>query len=70
MNNIGLHGKGVHWVEDLLMGFQDVVSLPSPANFTTSCLKTVVFGKQGHAICKIISLQQIVFCVSEISWRA
>ena len=31
---------------------------------TTTCLKTVVGGKQGHAPCKILSLQQSTFFVS------
>ena len=58
------------------MGFQDVAFLPSRASFsttflksygrgeslvTTTCLKTVVGGKQGHAPCKILLLQQSLF---------
>ena len=61
------------------MGFQDVVLLPSRASFsttflkncgrgeslgTTTCLITVVGGKQGHARCKIPLLQQSLFFVS------
>ena len=59
------------------MGFQDVALLLSGASFpttfvkncgrcyglgTTTCFKTVVGGKQGHAPCKILLLQQILFC--------
>ena len=56
-----------------LLALQDVVFLPSKASFSTTfllncgaskslrattCLKTVVGGKQGHAPCKIPYLQQ------------
>ena len=55
------------------MGFQVVLFLPSTASFyitflrnpqTATCFKTVDGGKQGHAHCKIISLQQSLcyFC--------
>ena len=58
------------------MGFQDVVFLPSKPSFnttflktcgrgeclgSTTCLRTVVGGWQGHAPCKILSLQQSLF---------
>ena len=61
------------------MDFQDVVFLPSQATFyttfltncgrgespgTTTRLKTVVGGKQGHAPCRMISLHKASFCVS------
>ena len=61
------------------MGFQDVAFLLSRASFyntclnicgrgeglrTTACLRTVVGGKQGHAPCEILSLQQFLFLVS------
>ena len=49
---------------ELLMSFQDVAFLPSRARFSTICLKTVVGGKQGNAPCKILLLQQSLFCVS------
>ena len=63
----------------LLVGFQDVVFLPSQARFsttflkncgrgeglrTTICLETVVGGKQGRAPCKLLFLQQCFFFVS------
>ena len=63
------------------MGFQDVVFLPLCASFyttflkncgrceslvTTTCLKTVVVGKQGHAPCKILLLQQSLFLCQSI----
>ena len=35
----------------------------------TTCLKTVVVGRQRHAPCEILLLQQSPFCVSQISWR-
>ena len=31
---------------------------------TTTCAKTVVGGKQGHAPCRILSLRQNLFCMS------
>ena len=58
------------------MGFQDEASLPSRASFstmflnncgggeslgTTTCLKTVVGGKQGHAPSETLLLQQSLF---------
>ena len=58
------------------MGYLDVAFLPFRACFptifltncgmgeslgTTTCPKTVVGGKQGHAPCKILSLQQSLF---------
>ena len=58
------------------MDIHDVALLPSTASFpttfhnnsgrykshrTTTCLKTVVGGKQWHAACKILLLQQILF---------
>ena len=58
------------------MGFQDVVYLSSQASFcttflkicgrgeclaTATCLETVVWGSQGHAPCKDVLLQQILF---------
>ena len=61
------------------MGFQDVAFLPSRASYSstflnncgrgkslgnTTCLKTAVGCKQGHAPCKIFSLQQNLFVVS------
>ena len=62
------------------MSFQDVAFLPpSRANFsttfpknsgrgeslwTTTCHKTVVMGKQGHAPCKILTSNKASFCVS------
>ena len=57
------------------MGFQDVVFLPLQTGiyttfirhcgrgfffWTATCLRTVVC-KQGHALCKIFLLQQIIF---------
>ena len=66
-------------VGELRTGFQDVALLISQTSFsstfltccgrgerlrTTTCLQTVVGGKQGHALCKILSLQQILFLVS------
>ena len=60
--------------QELLMGFQDVAFLQPELVFSTifvedcgrgdtlrtitRCPKTVVGGKQGHAPCKILSLQQ------------
>ena len=64
------------WVDVLLMGFQDVVFLPSRASFsatflkncgrgesheTAYCLRTVVRGKQGHAPSKIFLIPQSLF---------
>ena len=61
---------------DLVASLKDVAFPPSrlsfPATFlkncgrgeslrTTTCLKTVVGGKQGHATCKIFALQQSLF---------
>ena len=61
------------------MSIKDVTLLPSRASFhttflkncgrseslgITTCPKTVVGGKQGHAPCKILSLQQSLFYVS------
>ena len=61
------------------MGFQDVAFLPSRATFsttfikfcgrveillTTTHLKAVDVGMQGHTPCKIPLLQQNFFCVS------
>ena len=58
------------------MGFGDVVFLPSRASFcitflkncgrgeglmATTCLRTVVGGKQGLAPCDILLLQQSLF---------
>ena len=58
------------------MGFEDVAFLPSQASFsttflkncgrsvslgTTTCPKTVVGGKQGHAPSKMPLLQQSLF---------
>ena len=58
------------------MGFLDVALLPSRAGYstafvedcgrgeylgTTTCLRTVVGGKQGHAPCQIRTLQQSLF---------
>ena len=58
------------------MLFQHVAFLPSPASFSstflkncgrgeslgiTTCLNNVVGGKQGHALCKIPKLQQILY---------
>ena len=50
------------------MGFQDVAFLPSQAGFythflnitvrTTTCLRTVVGGKEGHAPCKGLLFHQ------------
>ena len=34
---------------------------------TTTCLKNVVGGKQGHALCKILLLCNASFYVSSIS---
>ena len=66
------------------MNFQDVAFLPSRASLSTTCLKncgrgecfktttcpnTVVEGMQGHAPCKMLSLQQSFFYVSRISWK-
>ena len=63
-------------VLELLMGFHDVAFLSSRASFsttfltncgsgerlwTTTCLTTGVGGKQGHAPCKMLSLQQNLF---------
>ena len=36
------------------MDFQNVSELPSQS-FCTTCFKTVVGGRQGHAPCKILS---------------
>ena len=33
---------------------------------TTTCLNTVVGGKQGHAPCRILALQQFIFSVSVV----
>ena len=67
-------------VGEVLMGFQDVAFLPSPVSFsttclkncgggknlgTTTCLRTVVGGRQRHTPRKILSLQQSLFCVSQ-----
>ena len=67
------------WVLELLVCFHDVAFLPSRASFSTAflstisrgkslktitCLKTVLGGNQGHAPCKILSLQQSLFFVS------
>ena len=61
------------------MGLQDVAFLPSRDNFSTTilkncgrgeslrittCLRTVVEGKQGHVPCKILLLHQSLFFVS------
>ena len=69
------HGQG----SSLLICFQDVAFLPSRASFsttflqscarneclvTTTCLIALVWGKQGHAPCKILSLQLTCFYVS------
>ena len=58
------------------MGFQDVAFLPSRAHFattfleycgrgyglgTTTCLKTMIGGKQGYAPCKVLLLSQVFF---------
>ena len=58
------------------MDFQDVVFLPCRDSFsttflknggrgeglgTTTCLITVVWGKQGHAPFKLLTLQQCLF---------
>ena len=58
------------------MGYQDVAFLPSRASFsttflkncgrgeslgTTTFLKTVVGGRQGHAPCEVLLLQQSLF---------
>ena len=58
------------------MCFQDVVFLPFQTSFYTTfvincgrgegfrkatCLNTVAGGKQGHAPCKMLLLQQILF---------
>ena len=58
------------------MAFQDVSFLPCRASFsttflkncdsgeslgTTTCLKTAVGGKQGHAPSKILTFQQSIF---------
>ena len=63
------------------MGFQDVAFLPSRTSFsttflkncgrgegfrTTTCHKTVVGGKQGHAACKLFLIQRSL-CDSQIS---
>ena len=64
------------------MSFQDVAFLPSKASFSstflrnngrgegfciTRCAKTVVGGKQGHAPCRILLLQQSLFlCQSNL----
>ena len=67
------------WVGEQLIGFQDVVFMPSSASFSTTslkncgrgesfrittCLYTVVGGKQGHASCIILLFQQCLFDVS------
>ena len=59
-------------------GFQDVAFLPSGASFSaiflkncgggeslrsTTCLKTVVRSKQGHAPCKMLLFHKVSFCV-------
>ena len=36
----------------------------------TICPKTVLGGKQGHAVYNVLSLQQSLFCVCHISWRS
>ena len=61
------------------MGLQDVAFLPSRASVstkflkkcgrgdslrTTTCLRTVDGGKQGHALCRILLLQQSPFFLS------
>ena len=72
-------------VGDLFWDFHDVAFLPSRASFSTTFLKncgrgeslrnttyliTVFRGKQGHSPCKILLLQQILLCVSQISLRS
>ena len=47
------------------MSFHDVVFLPFTASFSTTCLKIVVRGKQGHAPCKILLLHEASFCVKQ-----
>ena len=64
------------------MSVQDAVFLPSRTSFsntflkncgrdkslgTTTCPKTVVGGKQGHATCNIPLLQQSLFLSAEIN---
>ena len=61
------------------MDFLDLAFLPSRASFhttflrncgrgdclrTATCLSTLFGGKQGHAPCRILLLQQILFFVS------
>ena len=66
------------------MGFNDVASMPSQSSFSTTvpkscdrseslrittCSKTVVAGKQGHAPCILLLLQQCFLRISQISWK-
>ena len=66
-------------VRQFLMGFQAMAFLSSQTSFyttfiehcgrcdshrTTTCLKTVVGGKQGHATYKVLLLHEACFCVS------
>ena len=69
----------IYCARGLLIEFQDVAFLPSLASFSTTCkencgrgeslgittcLKTVVGGKQGHAPCKVLLLHITSFFVS------
>ena len=62
------------------MEFLDVAFQPFLASFTLHFLEIVVelktlgpqlvWVKQGHVPCKILSLRQSPFCVGRISWRS
>ena len=69
-------GLSYVWVAEVVMSYQDVAFQPSRARFfpttflrhcgrgeglrTTTCLK-LWLGKQGHAPCKVLTLQQGLF---------
>ena len=55
-------------VGKFVMSFQDVTFLPSRASFFTTCRKTVVGGKKGHAPCKALLFHEASFCIRQISW--
>ena len=71
--------------EKLQIGVNNVAFAPTEASFqttpltnchggqdhgTATCFKTMADGKQRHAPCKIYLLQEILSCVSWISWRS
>ena len=75
----------VCWLGELLIRFQDVVFLSSRASLAPHSLgvvvevgasglphvlSVVVEGKQGYAPCKILLLQEKIFCVIQFPWRS